>query len=127
MSAKTNRFCSLVIVIALAAFIAWSVIMEMPIFVPIAGFAVALLLIRLCRRYTKEIMVDERLQKINEKAAAISYRIFSIVMAVLGVAFITVRHTLPSEFGIVGATLAYSVCALMLMHLAFYNYYGKKL
>jgi uncharacterized membrane protein len=127
MSAKTNRFCSLVIVVALAAFIAWSVIMEMPVFVPIAGIAVALLLVRICRRYTKEIMVDERLQKINEKAAAISYRIFSIVMAVLGVVFIAMRQTLPPEFGIAGATLAYSVCALMLIHLAFYYYYGKKL
>ncbi len=127
MSARTNRLCSLVIVFALAVFIAWSVNMEMPIFVPIAGFVVALLLIRLCRRFTREIMVDERLQKINEKASAISYRISTIVMAIIGLVFITMRNTLPSELEIVGATLAYSVCAIMLIHLAFYYYYNHKL
>ncbi len=127
MSARTNRLCSLVIVFALAVFIAWSVNMEMPIFVPIAGFVVALLLIRLCRRFTREIMVDERLQKINEKASAISYRISTILMAIIGLVFITMRNTLPSELEIVGATLAYSVCAVMLIHLAFYYYYNNKL
>src|SRR4030042_2268545 len=105
MSAKTNRICSLIIVLALAVFIAWAVIMEMPVFVPIAGFVVALLLVRLCRRFTREIMVDERLQKINEKASAISYRISSILMAIVGIVFIAVRNTLPSEFEIVGSTL----------------------
>ncbi len=127
MSARTNRLCSLVIVFALAVFIAWSVNMEMPIFVPIAGFVVALLLIRLCRRFTREIMVDERLQKINEKASAISYRISTIVMAIIGLVFITMRNTLPAELEIVGSTLAYSVCAIMLIHLAFYYYYNHKL
>ena len=127
MSARTYRTCSLVIVLALAAFIAWAIIMEMPIFVPIAGFVVALLLMRLCRRFTREIMVDERLQKIHEKASAISYRISSILMAIVGIVFIAMRKTLPSEFEIVGSTLAYSVCVIMLIHLAFYSYYKNKL
>ncbi len=127
MSARTNRICSLIIVLALAVFIAWAIIMEMPVFVPIAGFVVALLLVRLCRRFTTEIMVDERLQKINEKASAISYRISSILMAIVGIVFIAARNTLPSEFEIVGSTLAYSVCGIMLIHLAFYSYYKNKL
>ncbi len=127
MSARINRICSLVIVLALAAFIGWSIISEMPVFVPIAGFVVALLLIRLCRRFTKEIMVDERIQKINERASATSYRISSILMAIVGIVFIAMRNSLPSEYEIVGSTLAYSVCAIMLIHLAFYSYYKNRL
>ncbi|MDD4876147.1 MAG: DUF2178 domain-containing protein [Dehalococcoidales bacterium] len=127
MSARTNKICSLVIGLALAVFMAWSIIMEMPIFMPITGFVVALLLMRLCRRFTKEIMADERVQKINDKASAISYRISSILMAIIGLIFITMRNTFPSEFEIVGSTLAYSVCASMLIHLAFYYYYKNKL
>ena len=127
MSAKTYMFFSGVIVVALAVFIAWSVIMGMPLFVLIIGVVVALLLIRLCRRLTKEIMVDERLQTAGEKAAAISYRIFSIVIAVLGVGSLTMKQILPPEFSIIGETLVYSVCGLMLLHMAFYYYYEKKL
>ena len=127
MSAKTNRLCSLVIVLALAVFIAWSIVKEMPLFVSIAGIVVALLLINLCRRFTKEIMVDERIHKINEKASAASYRISSLLMAIIGLVFIAMRTTLPSEFEIVGSTLAYSVCVIMLIHLGFYYYYKSKL
>ena len=127
MSAKTYRFCTLVIVIALAALIVWSIIMEMPVFLPIAGVVVALLLTRLCRRFTRDIMVDERLHRINEKAAAISYRVFSIAMAILGVGLMTLRQTLPPALSIVGEVLVYSVCVLMLIHLTFYYYYGHKL
>jgi len=127
MSAKTYRLCTLIIVIALAALIAWSILMEMPVFLPIGGVVVALLLIRLCRRFTREIMVDERIRQINEKAAAISYRIFSIAMAILGVGLIILRQSLPPTFSIIGETLVYSVCILMLIHLTFYYYYGHKL
>jgi uncharacterized membrane protein len=127
MSAKTYRFCTLLIVIALAAVIAWSVVMEMPVFLPIGGVVIALLLIRLCRRFTREIMVDERISRVNEKAAAISYRIFSIAMAILGVGLIVLRESLPPTFGVVGETLVYSVCVLMLIHLTFYYYYGHRL
>jgi len=127
MSSRTNRICSLVIVLALAAFIGWSIVTEMPIFVQIAGLVGAILLIRLCRRFTKEIMVDERIQKINEKASAVSYRISTILMAVVGMVFVTVRNSLPSEYHIVGSTLVYSACTIMLIHLAFYSYYKGKL
>ena len=127
MSAKTNRLCTLLIVLALASFMAWSIITEAPVFVSIAGFIVALLLVSVCRRFTREIMVDERIHKINEKASAISYRISTILMAILGVTFIAMRQTLPYEFEIVGTTLAYSVCAIMLIHLAYYYYYKSKL
>lgn len=127
MSAKTYRFCTLVIVIALAALIAWAVAMEMPVFLPIGGVVVALLLLRVCRHFTKEIMMDERINRVNEKAAAISYRIFSIAMAIVGVGLIILRQSLPPLFSVVGETLVYSVCVLMLIHLTFYYYYGHKL
>lgn len=127
MSARTNRICTLVIVFTLAAFIAWSITREMPVFVPVGGFAVALLLIRLCRRFTREIMVDERLQTINEKASAMSYRVSSILLAIVSVSFISMRNTLPPGYEIIGSTMAYSACGIMLIHLAFYYYYKNRL
>jgi len=127
MSAKIYRVFTLIVVIALAAFIAWSILMEMPVYLPIIGIVGGLLLIRLCRHFTREIMVDERIHQINEKAAAISYRIFSIATAICGICLIILKQSIPAEFLIVGETLVYSVCVLMLIHLAFYYYYGHKL
>jgi uncharacterized membrane protein len=127
MSTKTYRLCTLVIVLTLAAFFGWSIIRGIPVFIPVTGFIVALLLMMICRRFTKEVLVDERLHKIDEKASVISHRISSILMALIGLVFIAMRNTLPSEFEIVGLTLAYTVCTVTLMHLAFSYYYQNQL
>ena len=127
MSAKTYKICTLVIGMALVALIAWSIVTEMPAVIPILGFVVGLLLMRLCRHYTKEVMEDERIQKINEKASSISYRISTILMVGFAIVFIALRHTLPYELEIAGITLSYTACAIMLIHLANYYFYKSKL
>ncbi len=127
MSAGTFRLCKRVIVIATAMLVAISVVLQTSILLPLGVVIAALLLMRLCRRLTKEIMVDERIRRIDEKAATVAYRIFSIAMAIISLVFIMLRTSLPPEFSIIGTTLAYSVCTLMLIHLAFYSYYGSRL
>ena len=127
MSAGVFKLCKRIIVVAMALVVAMSIVRETSIFLPLGSVIVALLLLRLCRRFTKEIMMDERIRRIDEKAAALSYRAFSTAMAILALVFIMLRTNLPPEFSIIGTTMAYSVCALMLMHLAFYYYYEHRL
>jgi uncharacterized membrane protein len=127
MSAKTYKLCTLVIGIALVALIAWSIVAEMPAVIPILGFVVGLSIVRICRHYTREIMEDERVQKINEKASSISYRISTILMVGLAIVFIAMRQTLPYELEIAGITLSYTACAIMLIHLTNYYIYKSKL
>ena len=57
-------------VLALAGFLGWAVVAEMPLYVVIVFFVLALQVLSISRRATTEIMVDERLQAINEKASA---------------------------------------------------------
>ncbi|MDD4858885.1 MAG: DUF2178 domain-containing protein [Dehalococcoidales bacterium] len=127
MSVRMYQLCTGIIIVALAALVGWSVAAEMPVILPLMGALAALLLIRLCRRKTREVMVDERIQRINEKAAAVSYRVFSIAAVTLGLIFISFKESLPPAFSIIGETLAYAVCGLMLIHLAFYYYYKSRL
>ena len=127
MSAKTYKLCTLVIGMALAALIAWSIVAEMPVVIPILGFVVGLLLVRICRHYTKEIMDDERVQKINDKASSISYRVSTILMVGLAIFFIAMRQSLPYELEIAGITLSYTACAIMLIHFANYYFYKNRL
>jgi len=127
MSAKTYKLCTLVIGMTLAALIAWSIVAEMPVVIPILGFVVGLLLVRICRHYTKEIMDDERVQKINDKASSISYRVSTILMVGLAIVFIAMRQSLPYELEIAGITLSYTACAIMLIHFANYYFYKNRL
>ncbi|MDD5126863.1 MAG: DUF2178 domain-containing protein [Dehalococcoidales bacterium] len=127
MSARVYQFWVIVIIFALAVLVGWSVAAEMPVILPLMGALAALVLIRLLRSKTREVMVDERIERINAKAAAISYRVFSIAAVTLGLILISFKNSLPPALSIVGETLAYAVCALMLIHLAFYYYYKGKL
>jgi len=127
MNAKTYKLCTLATVFLLGALVAVSVAMEASIFLPLGGVVAALLLLRFCRRFTKETVADERTRLIYEKAAAIAFRVFSFGMAILALVVAMLRTRLPPEFSIVGQTAGYSVCVLMLIHLAFYYYYQHKL
>ncbi len=127
MNTKTFKLCQRIIVVTVAMLVAVSVAFEAPILFPLGVVIAGLLLMSLCRRLTKEIMVDERVRRIDEKAASAAYRVFSILMAMIALTLIMFRTSLPPAFEIIGTTLAYSVCALMLIHLAFYSYYGSRL
>ena len=127
MSAKTYSIFMRVIVVALAAFIALSIVLELHLYFPLIGIMLALVIASILRRSVKEIMVDERNRRIYEKATAISYRIYTIVTAVFALTALMLRSSLPLWVSIAGETLAYSLCGLMLLHLASTKYYGRKL
>ncbi len=127
MSAKTYSMLMKVIAVALAALIAISVVRELPLYIPVLGVMVALAIASIFRRLVKETISDERNRRIDEKATALSYRIYTIVTAAFILIVMMLRSSLPSWVGIAGETLAYSLCGLMLMHLASTKYYGRKL
>ena len=125
MSKKTFRICGGVIVAAMSVAVGWSVVIGNAI-VPIVAVAGGVGLQYLCRRQVKEVMEDERLHKINETASRLTFRISTIIMAVTGVVLIALSHSVSADFRLVGLTLAYTVCALVVINLASYTYYGQK-
>ena len=99
-----------------------SIVVEWLVHIPLLTVEAALLLTRFCRNLTKEVMVDERVSQVDARPAAISFRVFSWVGAQATLVLIALRCYLPPGFAIAGEMLAYSICALMLLHLAFYSY-----
>ena len=127
MSAKTYETLMRVIAFGLAALIAFSIAQELPLFVPLVGIMIALIIAAQSRRYVKEVLSDERNRRIDEKATALTYRIFTIATAAIVLIAIMLRSSLPDWVFIAGQTLAYALCALMLLHLAVTRYYEKRL
>lgn len=127
MNASTYGTFMRIIAFALAAIIAVSIVRELPVYVPVIAFMVALVIANVCRRFVREIMVDERNKRIEEKATAMSYRIYVFTTAMIVLVALMLRSVLPSWVGVAAQTLAYSLCALMLVHLACSRYYGRKL
>ncbi len=127
MSARIFGTIMRVVAMALAALIAVSIVLELPLFVPLIAVMVELVFASVCRRFVKEIMADERSRHIDEKATAISYRIFTIITAFFALVVLMLRNSLPPSLVIAGQTLAYAVCGLMLVHLASTKYFSRKL
>ena len=127
MTARTYSVIMRVVVVALAAFVAVSVVVEMPFHFALAGVMVALVAAIIVRRFVREIMADERNRRIEEKAASVSYRVYTVVTASIALIVMLLRSSLPEWAGIAARTMAFSVCGLMLLHLAVTRYYGTRL
>ena len=127
MSASTYSTIMRVIAVGLAALIAASIIAELPLYVPVLAIMLALVSAGILRRRLKDIMVDERNLRIYELATGITYRVFTVAAAAISLIAMMLRSSLPEWAFIAAQTLAYSVCVLMLIHLAFTSYYSKKL
>jgi len=116
-----------VIAFSLAMLIAVSIVAELPLYIPVLAIMIALVAAGILRRRVKDIMVDERNLRIYEMATSITYRVFTVAAAAISLVAMMLRSSLPEWAFIAGQTIAYSVIILMLIHLAFTNYYSKKL
>ena len=125
MSKERLRFSRMLIVVVMGALIGWAVAIGNAI-IPIPVALLGLILLYLLRKRVKEVIEDERMHKINEKASKVTLQIFGIVTALLGVILIALSQGSWTDFRQAGFTLAYSACFLLLVHLILYSYYTRK-
>jgi len=77
------------------------------------------------KKKTNEILEDERITKVSEKASRISIVLFSISIACIGMLLIILRNEYP-DLTQAGFTLSYAAVALLTLYYIFYWYYDKK-
>jgi len=77
------------------------------------------------KKSTDEILEDERIAKVSEKASRIAIVVFSISIAIIGMVLIIMRNEYPN-YTQAGFTLSYAAVALLAIYYIFYGYYNKK-
>jgi len=77
------------------------------------------------KKSTDEILEDERITKVSEKASRIAIVVFSISIAFIGMFLIILRQEYP-DYTQAGFTLSYAAVALLAIYYIFYGYYNKK-
>jgi uncharacterized membrane protein len=92
------------------------------IFSIMAGFILTLIL----ARKQEKIIVDERIQLINEKASTITLNIFILGASLLGFVLLGLDNIGYAELSSLGFNLLYSACALMILNMIFRIYYRRK-
>jgi uncharacterized membrane protein len=77
------------------------------------------------KKSTDEILEDERITKVSEKASRIAIVVFSVSIAFIGMFLIILRNEYP-DYTQAGFTLSYAAVALLAIYYIFYGYYNKK-
>jgi uncharacterized membrane protein len=125
MSFKQFTVIKLVVVIIIGGLIGWSVTIG-NYWIPIPAVIAALMILLLFRRGVKEVVVDERVYSIAEKASYLAFRIFGITAAVIGATFVALGYETVPELLAIGLTLAFAACGLVLLYYAANLYYNRK-
>ena len=108
-----------------SALVGWSVItgnLLLPIFAIIVGMA----LDHLCRRRVTEVVEDEMILRVSERASRRALQVFVAVSGLVGMLLVAFRGTEYAGLAQVGYTLAFSACALLMLYILFYGYYNRK-
>ena len=125
MNRKQFGLCGMFISMGMGAAIGWSVAVGQ-FLVPIAVVTIGLVLMQLCKSRVTEVMEDELVHRLSEKASYMTLRVSLLPLAVLGAVFIALSIGGSSVLREIGLTLAFLVCTLLLLHLGFYAYYSRK-
>jgi uncharacterized membrane protein len=126
MDKKFFQKCRILVTIAVAIVVGWSVIAETSVFIPLAGIGAGMALLYLLKRRVKEVMADERSYLISEKASRTALAIFAPLMAVVAMVLIVLSSSVLPDYGEAGTVLAYSVCALMVLYHVAHLYHERK-
>lgn len=124
MTYKKFKAVKTVIAMLLAAVIAQAVIFS-NYYLAAAAVLTALAIIFVARKKVNEVVADERDYQIAGKAARISMSAFSAIGAIITFVLMAQREANPL-YEIIGSTLAYSVCFLLLLYSVLFSYYAKQ-
>ena len=123
MNRKQYTIIGIIMTGALGYVIGWS-IQTGNIVLPFVAVAVATSLIYLLKKRVDEVIEDERIFRIFEKASGLTIKIFLPLMAVIGVVLVASNQGGLYDFGREGYTLLYTTSALLMVYMIFYIYYS---
>ena len=128
MRYNTFKTYKLVIVLVEAFLVGWAVYAGNP-WVPIPTVLGTILVLWLLRRRVTEVVTDERIFSVADKAANLAYRVFGIAGAIFGSTLLALSRFSadpPAWAETAGFTLLFAVAGLVFIFYVSYNFYNGK-
>jgi uncharacterized membrane protein len=98
------------------------------VYILISAVIIGMIVLLILQRRVKEVIYDERTYTIAYKAARLTMSVVGIGMAVAGAILLALNRDAPSStLAQVGFALMYATCGLLVVNLAAYTYYSRKL
>jgi len=95
------------------------------IFLAVVGVLSGMLAVRILRIKSKQEIVDERVEKIGDKAARASFLIFTSILAVVSVLLVVVKkeHVYLQALGVL---FSYMTSFMLVLYVLSYRYFEKE-
>lgn len=124
MNLKQYQIARVIIAMVLGALVSTAVVMSSFILAAVA-VVLAMLFMVFLKKQVHEVTVDERDYEIAGKSARWAFGVFSFLASLASFLLLIFRDQNP-YFEIVGSTLAYSACFLMIIYSLVFKYYQDK-
>jgi len=124
MTVKKYLYFKLVIATILSGVISSSIVRGNYI-LPIVALIASVGFIYFAKKRVEGVVEDERDYKIAGKAARYSISIFGAISGIIVIVLFSLRGNNPT-FEIIGSTLAYAVCGLLITSSLIFKYYQNK-
>jgi uncharacterized membrane protein len=125
MERKKFKLYGLVITIVVGFFIGLSAIRG-EFTITVVAVVIGMILLFALKSRVKQVIEDERIFRISEKASRRTIQVVGTITALLGLTIIGLSRRGYLELEEVGFSLAYFATALLMVYLIFYSYYAKK-
>ena len=91
----------------------------------VASLFAGMAIMYLSKRRLQDIVEDERVHQISQKASWITLQFIALSFAIGGAVLIAMRNTFPN-YEDLGFFMAYVSCAVLLLYYLFYMYYNRE-
>ncbi len=126
MDKKTFGLLRALIAMVVAVAIGWSV-SRGNVVAPLVAAGAGLGLFYWLKRRVRDVMEDDRVHRIGEKAARLTISVLPVTIAVAGAVLLALGQRGFTEMRLIGLTLGYVAIAFALIYAVLYAYYERKI
>ena len=124
MKRKQFRIISLLISMILGIIFSFSVSIGNPM-LAVASFFAGASIMYISKRRLEDVVEDERIRQISQKASWITLQFLAVSFALGGAVLIAMKGTY-SDYTDLGFFMAYVSCAVLVLYSLFYTYYNRE-
>ncbi|WP_456330443.1 DUF2178 domain-containing protein [Archaeoglobus sp.] len=118
MDRKRFALFGTALAVVLGATVGYAVESRQPYLAVIAVIA-ALVLLRVARGRVDEVLEDERIERVSERASRRTLELFGMSAALLSALLIAMGND-------AGYVLGFAVCAILILYIGFYAFYSRR-
>lgn len=123
MTIKQYTTIRIILAIGIGIIFSQSIIFN-NLIIPLTTVIIAMTVLLVLRRRVKEVMADERDYQIAGKAGRFALTTMSIIGSLAVIILFSLKHK-NDNFEIIGSTIAYMVCSLLLLNNLFFQYFSQ--